>query len=99
MLHVSLLKKWRTSAFRPDTTNVDAEIAIEEKKKDVVERILRWKRTGRNRPHAYLVLWEGYPPEGATWESASQFDQEDLKQLLARDAPLEEISNERGHSF
>ena len=99
VFHVSLLKKWRTSAFMADTTNADAELAIEEKKKDVVERILRWKRTGRNRPHAYLVLWEGYPPAEATWELASQFDQEDLKQLLARDAPPEEISNERGRSF
>ena len=79
--------------------NVDAELAIEEKKKDVVERILRWKRTGRNRPHAYLVLWKDYPPEEATWESVNQFDQEDLKQLLARDAPPEELSNERGRSF
>ena len=99
VFHVSLLKKWRTSAFRTDTANVDAELAIEEKKKNVVERILRWKRTGRNRPHAYLVLWKDYPPEEATWESANQFDQEDLKQLLARDAPPEELSNERGRSF
>ena len=41
VFHVSLLKKWRTSAIRTDIANVDAELAIEEKKKDVVERILR----------------------------------------------------------
>ena len=42
---------------------------------------------------------EGLPPEEATWESANQFDQEDLKQLLARDAPPEELSNKRGRSL
>ena len=98
VFHVSLLKKWRTSAFRTDDTNVDAELAIEEKTKNIIERILRWKKIGRGQPHAYLILWEGHPPEEATWEPANHFNPEEFQQLLRRDNPPEDLGSERGRS-
>ena len=47
---------------------------------------------GRGQPHSYLVLWEGLPLEDATWESTAYFDPQELRRLLERDDPPEEIS-------
>ena len=76
-----------------------AELNIDDRQKNVVERILRKKKTGRGQPTAYLILWEGYPPEEATWEPATYFEPEELQRLLTREQPPEEKNNERGRSF
>ena len=92
VFHISLLKKWKTAVYRTENDEVVDELNIDEKKKDVVEKLLRWKKTGRGQPHAYLVLWEGLPLEDATWESANYFNPQDLQSLLERDDPPEETS-------
>ena len=85
--------------FRTIEEPVAAELNIDERRKNVVERILRKKKTGRGQPPAYLILWEDYPPEEATWEPATYFEPEELQRLLDRDQPPEEKDNERGSSF
>ena len=99
VFHVSLLKKWKTSVYRSDETKREDELDLEEEKQLKVEKLLRWKKMGRGQPPAYLVLWEGHPPEDATWEPADRFNPEDFNQWMVRDTPPEEQSNERGRSF
>ena len=99
VFHVSLLKKWKTSVYRSDETEREDELDLEEEKQLKVEKLLRWKKMGRGQPPAYLVLWEGHPPEDATWEPADRFNPEDFNQWMVRDTPPEEQSNERGRSF
>ena len=98
VFHVSLLKRWKTSVYRETEDESAAELNIEEKKTDVIEEILRWKKTGRGQPPAYLILWKGHPLEEATWEPASRFKTEEFQKLLLRDEP-EEIDDERGRSY
>ena len=92
VFHISLLKKWKTAVFRAENDEPIEELNVEEKKRDKIEKLLRWKKMGRGQPHAYLVLWEGLPLEDATWESASYFNTQSLQSLLERDDPPEESS-------
>ena len=92
VFHISLLKKWKTAVFRADTTEPKEELHIEERKTEKIEKLLRWKKTGRGQPHAYLVLWEGLPLEDASWEPTSYFNPQELQSLLERDSPPKEIS-------
>ena len=98
VFHISLLKKWKTSLYRTEEAAPEEELDLEEKKTATVEKILRWKKTGKGQPAAYLILWEGSPPEEATWEAANRFDPEAFKQWMARDQPPEDCSHERGRS-
>ena len=59
---MSLLKRWKTSVYRETEDETAAELNIEEKKTDVIEKILRWKKTGRGQPPAYLNFVERTPP-------------------------------------
>ena len=99
VFHVSLLKKWKTSVYRTEAAEPGDELEIEEQHQRVVEKVLRWKKIGRGQPPAYLILWQGCPPEEATWETANRFNSEDFRQWIDRDQPPEEISNERGRSL
>ena len=98
VFHVSLLKKWKTSIYRTEAAEPGEELEIEEPSQRVVEKVLRWKKTGRGQPPAYLILWQGCPPEEATWEAANRFNSEDFHRWIDRDQPPEDVSNERGRS-
>ena len=95
---MSLLKKWKTSVYRTEAAEPGEELEIEEPSHPVGEKVLRWKKTGRGQPPAYLILWQGCPPEEATWEAASRFNSEDFRRRIDRDQPPEDVSNERGRS-
>ena len=97
IFHISLLKRWKTFVYRVTEDETTAELSIEEKKMNVIEKILRWKKTERGQLPAYLILCEGHPLEEATWEPASRFEAEEFKQLLLHDDP-EEMHDERGRS-
>ena len=99
VFHVSLLKKWKTSVYRTEAAEPGEELEIEEQNQRVVEKVLRWKKTGRGQPPAYLILWQGCPPEEATWEAANRFNSEDFRRWIDRDQPPEDVSNERGRSL
>ena len=92
VFHILLLKKWKTVVFRADINEPEEEPNLEERRTEKIEKLLRWKKTGRGQPHAYLVLWEGLPLDDATWEPTSYFDPQELQSLLERDNPPEEIS-------
>ena len=98
VFHVSILKKWKTSVYRTEAAEPGDELEIEEQHQRVVEKVLRWKKTGRGQPTAYLILWQGCPPEEATWETANRFNSEDFQRWIDRDQPPEDVSNERGRS-
>ena len=91
VFHISLLKKWKSADYRIENDKVEEEHDIQETKKDTIERGLRWRKAGRGQPHAYLKLWEGHPPEEATWEPANRFNNEELQVLLQRDNPPEDL--------
>ena len=76
---MSLLKRWKTSIFRSQEAVPEDELDVEDTKTAEVEKVLRWKKTGRNQPPAYLVLWRGHPPEEATWEQASRFYPKEIR--------------------
>ena len=78
--------------FRADINEPEEELNLEERRTGKIEKLLRWKKTGRGQPHAYLVLWEGLPLEDATWEPTNYFDPQELRSLLERDNPPEEIN-------
>ena len=78
VFHISLLKRWKTSAYREIEDEAAAELNIEERKTDVIEKILRWRKTGRGQSPAYIILWKGHPLEEATWEPANRFDTEEF---------------------
>jgi hypothetical protein len=69
--HISKLRKWKEDPTRfPTRRQVNrptAEIVNKNQKEWGVERILA-DRLVNNRENQYLVLWEGYPIEDATWE-------------------------------
>ena len=90
VFHVSLLKKWKTSVFCSEDAAPTEELDLEAKEPKKVEKILRWRKTGRHQPPAYLILWQGSPIEEATWEAASKFDPEEFKLWIARDSPPED---------
>ena len=96
---MSLLKKWKTSVYRTEATEPGEELEIEERSQRVVEKVLWWKKTGRGQPLAYLILWQGCPPEEATWETTNRFNSEDFHQWIVRDQPPEDVNNERGRSL
>ena len=57
-----------------------------------IEKILRWRKIKRNEKFfkEYLVLWEGYPVEDATWVQAGQVSHpEQLKNYLKECNPQE----------
>ena len=64
--------------FRADNNEPEEKLNLEERKTGKIEKLLRWKKTRRGQPHAYLVLWEGLPLEDATWESTGYFDPQEL---------------------
>ena len=78
--------------FRADINEPEEELNLEERKTGKIEKLLRWKKTGRGQPHAYLVLWEGLPLENATCEPTSYFDPQELQSLLEPDSSPEEVS-------
>ena len=92
VFHISLLKKWKTAVFMADFNEPEEELNLEERKTEKIEKLLRWKKTERGQPHAYLVLWEGLPLEDATWEPTGYFDPQKLQSLLEWDNPPEEVS-------
>ena len=47
VLHISFLKRWKASVYRETKNETSAELNIEEKKTNVIEKILRCKKTGR----------------------------------------------------
>ena len=72
----------------------DLDIDVDRPEEYEVERILRkrrvLKRNGRHSHNEYLVLWQGYPLEEATWEPEAHFtDSAILKHNLEEDKPAE----------
>ena len=96
VFHVSLLKRWIERSYRTpeDLPQPDLDTNIDRPEEYEVERILRkrrvLKRNGRYSHNEYLVLWQGYPLEEATWEPEAHFeDKALLKHNLEKDKPAE----------
>ena len=92
VFHVSLLKKWKTSVFCSEDAAPTEALEVEDHGTKKAERILRWKRSGRHQPPAYLILWQGSPLDEATWEKADQFDAREFREWITRDLPPEDSS-------
>ena len=56
VFHISLQKRWKTSVYKETEDETAVELNIEERKTNVIKKILRWKKTGRGQPAAYLIL-------------------------------------------
>jgi hypothetical protein len=73
VFHVNLLRPFTEDPTRfPNRRQVNRPVAelVDRQKEWVVERVLG-EREVRNGQMQYLVLWEGWPVEDATWEPAS----------------------------
>ena len=96
VFHVSLLKRWVERSYRSvgDQPQPELETDIDNPEEYEVERILRKRKVlhknGRHSHMEYLVLWQGYPLEEATWEPESNFtDDEVMQHNLGEDKPAE----------
>jgi hypothetical protein len=73
VFHVNLLRPFTEDPTRfPNRRQVNRPVAelVDRQKEWVVERVLG-EREVKNGQMQYLVLWEGWPVEDATWEPAS----------------------------
>ena len=96
VLHVSLLKRWIERFYRTpeDLPKPNLDTDFDRSEEYEVGRILRkrrvLKRNGRYSHNEYLVLWQGYPLEEATWEPEAHCeDKSMLKHNLEEDKPAE----------
>ena len=63
VFHVSLLKKWKERLFTElKQLNLVRNSNIEEPNQRVVEKVLRWKKTGRGQPASILNFVARMPP-------------------------------------
>ena len=96
VFHLSLLKRWIERSYRqiPKEPQPELDTAIDRSEEFEVEKILRkrkvLKKNGRISHNEYLVLWQGFPIEEATWEPEKNFtDRAILEHNLQEDQPLE----------
>jgi hypothetical protein len=70
VFHVDILKPWRDpqGPYRKEKEERPEGILVNGEKEWVPERILK-ERMFRNKYKEYLVQWEGWPTEYATWET------------------------------
>ena len=68
VFHVSELKPYRQSTIEGRHQPPPPPLEIEGEMNYVVESIGKSRENKRRKCVEYLVFWEGYPPEEATWE-------------------------------
>ena len=98
VFHTSLLKAWREGQWNQDLRAGTPELEFEGEPLYQVDKLLRWRWTGqgRRRQKEFLVLWEGYPLEEATWTRTDQFPhQDELQAMIQHDQPAEEATTSR----
>ena len=93
VFHVSLLKSWRVAGYEEIFEEPNVQLEDSEPRYEV-ERILRWrtkKLPKKQSVKEYLVSWNAYPMDEASWIPANYFDDQDrLREDLLRDNPTEE---------
>ena len=68
VFHVSELERYRQSTIEGGHQPPPPPVEIEGEMNYVVESIGKSRENKRRKRVEYLVFWEGYPPEEATWE-------------------------------
>ena len=83
---------WRTARLQEDQP-IPSDVPEVEEPYYEIEKILRWRKVKRNKKiiKEYLVLWENFPVEEASWIQSNQFSHpEQLWYYIKEDQPQEQ---------
>ena len=95
VFHASLLKRWKTATYKRYEQGPVTELEPDDEPCYHVEKILRWRKTPKNRGKEYLVLRAGYPLAEAIWEAEKRLvDPEAFSESLKFDGPPEKKAND-----
>ena len=83
MFHVSILEPYQVSDIHGHHQVPPEPDEVEDEKFWKVEGVVKSRWQGRKKRVEYLVKWEGYPAEEATWEPWDHLeDDEDMVKLV-----------------
>ena len=95
VFHTSLLRLFQVSTWTRSQESAVEELELEvDDRSYEIEKLLRWRWIGpsrRRRKREFLVLWQHYSIDDASWIPEANFDNpKDIPMMMKRDNPTED---------